>query len=244
MKIKLIILFLITSFATYSQGFDWQYNARLPQDQPKIFLGALVEYGVDFHTGDFNMNELGITCCSFSDGNGNNFALGAALEYWLENGFSSIISVKYNLVNAEFSSIETLPTVYGEFQREFLFNTNIHYLNLGVGGRYKFISTGFSASFQLDVNTLLSSDNEYSDRKISPPQHPYQGGTFSNRKINDLNNFNLFPKFGLAYDLNLGLGTYSTIYAESSLPLFNMVNDADWRLFRFSLGIRVLRAID
>jgi hypothetical protein len=244
MKNLISILFCLFVYNSFSQGFDWQYNPRLPQEQTKVFIGGTLEYGLDYHQGDFDMREIGITCCRFSDGTGANIAVGAALEFWMDNGFSAIGSLKYNLINAEFTTLETLPTVYGEFQREFIYSTEISYLSLGVQGRYKFIKSGLSLGFGFDLNTLLSSNNEYRDRKISPPEHPYQGATYSNRQINDLNNINIFPKLSVAYDISLRKGFYSSIYAETSTAVFNMINSDNWRLFRFSAGIRVLTAID
>jgi len=227
--------------ASKAQGFDWQYSSRLPFETPKIFFG--VDGGLDYnlHQGDFNFIEQYFKCCSFTDGNGIGYKIGLKIEYWASAEFAIFGSAGFNYIMGQFiEQYGPYPDGNGGTQlTEFEFNSKSNYINFEAGIKYRlflshfFVATTFSAAFMID-NT-----NEHLERTISKASLTWDERIITDGRVPDLKSFVFQPEFKLGYDLNMGLGAYSSVYIGVAFPIQNQLSEGDWRKWTLSAGVSV-----
>lgn len=238
-----LIAFLIVIFNfyfSYSQGFDWQTSGRLPYNVPQLFVGFSSNYAVNFHNGEFNLNEDFIECCNFTEGSGNGFSFGIKSEYWLDGLSAVSAGINFNNTRGEFLTRSVLPTRNGDFITEYGFNSDITNLNLEFLYRRRIKQTHFSIGGGIVFSALISSNSDYTEQALSN-NVPFELRTINNGGINQLNSLLISPLIFFAYDVSLGIGYYASPNLSITYNLNSRIEDEPWRTFSLLFGIRIFR---
>ncbi len=102
MSTRLPVAFLLVLLATASvSAQEMADNPLFPRPRPKrIFIGPLVGYNSNFHSGGFNTLGAGAAladpaCGSFTTGSGNGIIAGLAAEYWFKPGGPTALQMRF-----------------------------------------------------------------------------------------------------------------------------------------------------
>ena len=253
MKKVFIILFLLISYKEIlSQGFDWQYSARLPFSTPVFFIGPSASLNYNQNSGDIILNEGEYQdCCSFKNGNGFGYNLGFKSEYWI-TGLSAIFSqLSYFQNNADFKARGRIYPLNDSTNliTENDFSSQISYLNLSIGYKYRLDDTHFNLGAGLNFNLLLSQNSQHFEKIIAPSDFyfntnpPSQIRQLTQFKTSELSNILIYPSIHIGYDLNLGLGIYSNIQLIIGIPLNHITKNDDWSKWNFDVNISILKGL-
>lgn len=242
---KIILLILISSIHLYSQGFNWQYSSRLPFESPNLFIGLEGNYSITNSTGEFPFLENRWTCCEFNEGTGSNVKFGINSEYWISGSSALKAGVFYSTFIGDFSTITEYPaSINGGYLEQFKysFETIQHQMNLRLGYKYKLLPTHLSIITSLNIDYLFFEDNQSSESRIGPVDKvaPYTRSIPEGR-IKGIRNIYLSPEIGLAYDVNLGNGLYSSIQLLADLPIMSFSSAAEWRKWQYGIGIAIYK---
>lgn len=252
-----IIVLIGIPFESNSQGFDWQYSARLPQLYPKIFLGVDASIGYNYDFGEVNFAENMISCCKFRSGNGLSNSLGLSLEYWLDDGISALqFSLKHSNQSSVFKTlapplIRTFETSNNQtfndtLQTEFIFNSSNYFVVVNAAYKLRLFSSKFFVGSSVDLAYLISEDYEHKEKVISQNNSFNDGSLERNIVTTSFSNRTdmiLTPNIFFGYDFSLGLGLYASPRIVISLPLFNTANQGKWRNLSLNFSLAVHRAI-
>lgn len=228
------------------QGFDWQYSPRLPFETPTFFVGLNGNLAYYLHNGSIDFREI-YKCCTFTYGAGFGSIFGINAEYWQTATIALSGSLSYMTVTGDFEADgEALP-VYpsGLFYYKNEFNTKLSYITVEMDAKYRLFLTHFFAGVGIRFGFLVSNKSEFYEKIVSPPEARFNDGsqrrTIANGVISDIQPIFFTPKLNLGYDLNLGLGTYSSIALSAGLPIINISKDSEWLSWIFQLNIKIFR---
>ncbi len=233
-KIRYIILLIAMSGPAFSQGFDWQYSARLPFDIPSFFVGLAAE--TDFV---YSSREDGIMtlfqqvgdeyrpCCDFDKGVGFGLGAGMNFEYWFGK-YTVFTKVMYKYFHSYFNNTVPYPMRYSDdFESEYKYDVNIQQLIIEPGFRLRLFDSPFSIAGSVKANIRLLDSYEYSDSR-GQQQYTYE------MRIPDLNTVYFTFKLGMGYDVQMGLGKYSTLGFYAGIPITGLISSGNW--YAWSLG--------
>ena len=248
MKLKFFyisILFLSSLSLSFAQGFDWQYSARLPQKQPKLFIGVLAGGSYSYEMASFKFTEELIPCCDFSDGSGLNILVGAAGQYWFSDGISALtFSAGYNLTQSKFTVQQEVPTVDYLIIYEYSYKGSNSYVVINSMYKRRLFSSHFSVSGGFDISLLLNQSDEYNEEIISPSDEFFSDGSreriISKGEIAPLRTFIVNPVFALGYDINLGKSKYAELQLFSDIPIMHSISNESWRHWEVGLKLNIL----
>lgn len=227
----IIILLLLITAETYSQGFDWQYSARLPFETPRFFIGISGIADFTYSDADLPLMEKEYRlCCSFQTGKGYSGSLGLNFEYW-QRDYSIFTKVMYGYYTSDFSIIgESYPIREGgSLTSEYTASTAIHRIILEPGIRFRLFNSFFSLDGSLRASVKIKDSYTITDSKA------IVNDTY-NPRIPDLYSINLQFILGFGYDFSIGLGKYSTISLYFGLPLTNMSSEGKWLPWSIGAG--------
>jgi hypothetical protein len=225
-----------------SQGFDWQYSARMPSDSPITFIGACSEFDYSINTGSVNLSEKNIICTAFNNGTGLGWSLGGQIEHWQTGSIAFIGKLIFSNHSTTFKRQESVPEKDFDLVREFQLTSDLTYLDLELGIKSRIESTHLHIGGGVLLRLLLQNTNDYSWQVVSPAEY-YQQHQLYNGTIKSYNNFLVSPFVSLGYDLNLGLGMYGTISYGISFPIMNQISNEEWRRWNAFISITVLRGV-
>jgi hypothetical protein len=227
MKLMYIILFF--SFVEVkSQGFDWQYSARLPFETPVFFIGLTVGADYTYSFASLPLLEKGYRpCCDFKSGAGYSGAAGLNFEYWMRD-YSIFAKLMFGYFKSDFNENGIpYPMRYnGSFQSKYNYTTYIRQFVIEPGVRYRLFDSFFSLNGSLRGAIIISDSYNQSDSKV---QH-------YDSKIPDLNKVYLQINLGFGYDFSTGLGKYSTINIYTGLPITGLSQKGSWYPMSIGLG--------
>jgi hypothetical protein len=229
----------------FSQGFNWQYSSRLPFESPNLFIGLEGNYSIINSSGEFPFVENRWTCCEFNEGTGSDLKFGLNSEYWITGSSALKAGVFYSSFLGDFSKItEERVNINAEYLEQFKysFETVQHFINLKLGYKYKLLPTHISLVTSLNIDYLFFEQNESTESRIGPVDkvQPYSRSIAEGR-IKGIRNLYLSPEIGLAYDVNLGNGLYSSIQVLADLPLMSFSSAAEWRKWQYGIGIAIYK---
>ncbi len=245
--LKAFLFFLVSSPA-YSQGFDWQYSPRLPFKTPVMFIGVGAQYDILKHVGDVNYIEGVYPCATFKNGNGTGYGVSGNVEYW-KTGFLALTGgVLYQSVPAAFKADgDALPLADGRvFKTEYEFTSNLRYITIEAGAKYRLFDSHFFGGGALQINTLLSKSTSQTERVISPAEGHFSDGSTErtfNADITGFKRFSVTPQILIGYDFPLGLGVYASPTARAGISLNSISDNASWRKVNLSFGISFLKGL-
>lgn len=244
--ISAIILTLTTQTNLFSQGFDWQYSPRLPFETPIFFVGLNGNLTYLMHFGSIDFTES-YKCCTFNRGEGIGSIFGINSEYWQTPTIAFTGSLSYMTSPGNFEADgEPLP-VYpsGIYFYKNEFNSQLSYITLEIDVKWRLFLTHFFVGVGFRTGILVSNKSEFFEKIISPPEGRFNDGTqrrtIANGIISDIQPYFFTPKFNLGYDVNLGLGTYSSISISTGLPIINISKDSKWLSWIFQLNIKLFK---
>ncbi len=237
----LISMFVMSSGNSFAQGFDWQYNHRLPSSYPVIFVGINAEYGIIFHQGDFNFLENEIPCCRFGDGDGNNSNIGISLEYWYDSKISFQLTAAVNNVTGSFSANSSDTIRGGSMKTQYNFESSVNYLAISPGIKYRLFSKLFAA-FDLRMAIKYNSSAEHSERRISD-NVPFESRIIANGQIASLSPVILVPQIRFGYDVPLFRGIYISPYISVAYTLNDVIDSDKWKQLNLQFGFSLVNGL-
>lgn len=240
---KLILILLFIPVISFSQGFNWQYDPRMPFDYPDLFVNIDINYGRSFHNSDFSFLEKRVVCTDITGGSGNEFSLGFGAEYWHSQKITFTGSLNYMYLSGTFTSPEVYPRKEYDLETEYIFDAGLHYAELEAGVKHRLLGTKFFAGGTLGFNIFLSEDNSFREEKIAPVHDPFRDRNIEDASIGNLTTVVLIPSLYLGYDLNLGKSKYGSVYLKASTAINSMISSESWRATGVSVGVKVNRAV-
>ena len=136
---KIFFLFLLIQSPAFSQGFDWQYSARLPFKTPDLFFG--IDGGVDYvlHTTDFNICEEDIVCDTFDIGYGIGYHGGLKAEFWSSAQLAVFGTIGVSYLPGSFKNQNTYkyPPDVGDVILEYEYNSKQVNILGEIGVKYR-----------------------------------------------------------------------------------------------------------
>lgn len=227
-----------------SQGFDWQYSARLPSSYPTLFLGVNASGAFHTFSGDINYLQGVVLCGTFRNGDGSGFGAGVQADHWLSESWAVSGTLRFEMMNGLFESAgDTLarapnaePTIVGyEIESDF------SYVSLDLGARYRplntsklFVGAGVQAGY------LLSHSTVQRQRIVSPASQRFNDGSQEQSLSDNIVGFSSFYAGGriiAGIDLPLGRSLYTSPAVYAAFPLTSMAVDTPWQ--RVSIGVQV-----
>ena len=234
---------ILTVSPLYSQGFDWQYSSRMPTSSPTLFVGVSPIINSSSDNGNINFFELNTPCTIFENGTGAGYGIGIKAEYWF-SGLSAIYgNIFYSSTNHQFKKLDFQPRIIDTLITEYKLESNLYAIGLEFGVKHRLLNTHLHVGASLAITYLTDNSNNYTENVIAPIDFPWQSRTIYNGKLSDFNRLSLTPGITLGYDFNLGLGMYATPTASINFPLTSLTGDSEWRDWKFSFGISVMRGI-
>ena len=255
MKNKFLIFFLIVivSPALYSQGFDWQYSARLPHASPEFFIGVSAEASYIKNNAQFNLLEYYVPCTTFNTGTGSNAEGGIHAEYWLDGLWALNSQLYYSAMASTFKKQDVEAALPQNKVTEYVLSTNYNYLSLEIGGKFRIPDSHFCLGAGLGFGFKLSQTSNVDENIISPTNYYFNTNPPSQirhitqgTELNPVNIVNIIPYITAGYDFNLGLGTYATAYLKVSPSIISLTNTSDgssWNYISYSFGISINRGL-
>jgi len=246
----LILLVFSVEFLN-AQGFDWQYNSRLPYKIPNKFVGIQAEISQNSVVGEFGFVESGIKCCNFESGSGNSLALSVIGEYWLKGNLSLGGSIGIISTNSTFSKSVQVPRSNGIQDWTAVYRYKMddvrNYLEISPQIKYRLGWKYLSVNAKLNSLILMGSSAKFTESISSPDFEYFIDGT-KERKILDAHqpNYHQFviePYLGLTYDQAIALNYYGSISLGTSLPIMSLVNNQNYREWKASITFSIYRAI-
>ena len=227
-----------------SQGFDWQYSARLPTSYPTLFLG--VNGSGSFHTfsGDINYLQGVVLCGTFRNGDGKGFSGGVQADKWFDESWAVSGVIRYEMMSGVFESNgDTLarapgapPTIIAyEIESDF------SYVSLDLGARYRPVPfSKFFVGAGVQAGVLLSSSTLQRQRIVSPASERFTDGSQEQSLADNIVGFSPFyvgGRVSAGLDLPVGRSLYASPSVYAAFPLTSMAKDTPWQ--RVSVGVQV-----
>jgi hypothetical protein len=238
----LFLFFLLNQFS-YSQGFDWQYSPRLPFETPNLFIGVDLFSTYNMNSSDFVICEKDIVCDTFNKGAGIGYSAGLKLESWTSAVFSYFVCANYLYIPGKF--IKENNFVYnpdvGDKVLEYEYFYSQYSIGAEIGCKYRmnFILPHLFSGISIRGLYQINAKDEFILRKVSEADWINQEIYFTDFDGPEFSEFILMPELKLGYDLNMGLGSYSSLYLAAGVPLYSYISKSDGSLRRwaFSAGI-------
>jgi hypothetical protein len=246
MKKVLVYIFVLSffTFKSYSQGFDWQYDMRLPFDYPEYFLSFSVNYGLAHHNGDFDFLENGISCCNFESGNGNLFDLNAGIEYWYKGNVAIFADIGYSSVSGNFSNRTSVPRAEDYIlTTEYQYDAALSIINLNLGGKYRLSQSHFFGGVAINTEIIANQENNFREIKISPVTDPFKDRDIPAGEITGLRTLIFNLQLLAGYDVNIGKGKYISAYMKFNQQINSFVDDKKWYRTSLVAGVKFNKGI-
>jgi hypothetical protein len=236
------LLLIVYTLPVWSQGFDWEYSARMPFEIPTLYVGGIVSADVSFHSGNIKSLERTFTCAEYGSGSGFAGGAGLSAEWWIQPKTAIQFSTMLRSSTVEFATpTMQLPLATGEFLSErYSLSTNALYLSVVAAAKQRFLLpfAFVSAGVQLDsrVSSSISQKVEaleptwfrYNDTKSTSKQ-------LSNSEITELRQLTASLLLSVGYDLDVGEGQYMLPALFVTLPMVSASPLTDWYSTTFGL---------
>lgn len=239
----LFILIFVSSINLFSQGFDWQISPRYPIEIPNQFYGIGFDYSLASHSGNFNLVENQIPCCTFQEGSGTRYGTSLFYENWLNGTSSYNLSISYNYLKSNFEIKSVVPTREGDFITRYDFDSKIHFV--GIGGFFKKRIPKYNVNLSGGFNLLLNISDSQTHTELGISNNvPFRERNLSNGTINESNVLIIEPFVQFGTDLDLGIGMYASPNLRLGYTLNSYIQDDSWRSFTIGVNLRIYRNFD
>lgn len=239
-----IILFVLLSLPSYSQGFNWQYDMRMPFEIPSYFINLSVNGGLINHSGEFGFIEKNITCCTFESGSGTNYALNIGGEYWYNGNTALIANIGFESVGGKFTKQNESPRTDDYILiTEFEYNNTLNLINIDIGGKYRIMKSHFFAGGYISPKFLISEDHNFKEKKISPMTDPFTDREIPTASVEDLNMLLMNINLIAGYDFNMGKGKYFSVYMKFNQQILSYLSNESWYTNSVNIGFKFNKGI-
>ena len=246
-KYFVIIFFLfISSVCSIAQGFDWQWSARVPIENPRNYYGINANYGLDYSIGAISFKENNVPAPDFIDANGNNLGIGINYTYWEQYNRYAIYGIfRYNNFKLSSYSIDNVPINNDIIaQYKVSLDYNFHLLTLQGGINYRLLESHLLIGAGIEIGAIINNSFSANEEILGPPEvPPFSTNPPSYKreitagKFKELNNLFLKPQIRVSYDLELGRGSYVEPNVCFSIPLWSMFSGDKVRHYSILFGI-------
>lgn len=252
MRRILILAIMIINGEIFSQGFDWQYSFRLPYKIPDKFIGFNLNYSINKNTGNFEFMEDYIPCCKYNSGNGYSLNFGIAYENWINPLGALTININYSTTNSSFNQTIQIPRSDGinDYYSIYKYEMDEKRTNLNLLAKYKhrLFKSHLSANLGVDVMYFLGSNATHTEEIIAPETETFINQTrkriIKKGIYGDYNKFGLSLVLGLCYDYSIYRGYYASISSAIHIPITKIIQNQDWKEWKFVFSITILKSID
>lgn len=236
----------------YSQGFNWQYDPRLPSQTPYGFTEIGISYGVADFNGNISILESNIYSGEFYGKSGISLSLNLGAEIWTDGVTAFTGGIIYNRHETDFTDTETLPHRTGGITFNVTYGKNID-MSLGYLGLYgkikrRFPGSHLHASAGIALGLLIKNKLTYNE-EILDSERPftYSDGTTQfhsdDVSLSGVNTYFLLPEISLGYDISLWKGTYFTPQLNFAYPLPGVSSDHSMNRMIFTAGFSFKHSI-
>jgi hypothetical protein len=245
-------MIIASQIPVLSQGFDWQYSARLPFDAPHYYIGISARYGLNWTTGNISFLENKLRCPDFYDATGNGFNIGIATQYWLDDSrYALHANLYYSNHSLNASIIDRVPltsTLTAEYETNL--NLSFSQLNLLIGGKYRIPSTHLNIGADIGIAYNINRTFDVTETILGPIEvPPFQTNPPSysrdviNGELNQMHALYINPNINISYDIPLGIGTYIEPMLSLNIPLYSIMNGDNVHNYSIQFAINILRGI-
>ncbi len=245
--VYILLFYLLIPMSGFSQGFDWQYSARLPQEVPQFFVGLTAEAGYQSHFGEFPYLE-NFKCCEYNSGSGVGANIGIAAEYWKKANMVYGGKVLTSFVPGNFNTLVDGQMLSNnrELITEYEFSSVITYISAEVFIKRRIAETHLFISGNLGFGYLLNKQFEFKEKVFSPANYTFVDGSQVRNlegTVGELNKLMLLPGIHIGYDLNLGRGMYASPSISLGYSPVDFTETSEWKRVVYSFGITIYRGI-
>ncbi|MFH1049899.1 MAG: hypothetical protein V1779_03095 [bacterium] len=237
------MLFFISLLKVQSQGFDWQYSARLPFEVPQHFIGFDCSSGYKSISSDFKICDQNIPCDTFNIGSAMVLSAGIKFEVWTSSDFSYFANLTLDYSKNSFKNENLfyyIPDIGSKvLEYEYIRTEYVPEIEIGVKYRMRFLLPHLFTSVSVRAGYIVNASEELILRKISEADWLDDEIHFTGFESLKLSQFLFEPHFKLGYDLNLGLGKYASVYIDLGLPLQNRLTEKSWHSTTVSAGVSI-----
>ena len=239
----MILIFFICSGKILSQGFDWQYSARLPFEVPNFFIGLDGSASMNINSTDFNICDNNIPCDTFNTGSGIGFSGGIKFEYWANFDVSYFTNISISYKTESFKNENLfyyLPEIGNKIlEYEYIRKEYIPELEFGIKYRMRFLLPHLFSALSFNTGFIVSTEEELILRKVSTADWLAEEIHFKNFQALDLSSVIFTPHIKIGYDFNTGLGSFSSFYFDIGIPFQNRYSAGKWQTTTFSAGVSI-----
>jgi hypothetical protein len=243
---RLVFIIFFLPVCAISQGFDWQYSARMPVEYPRLFIGVKSGFSVFNHSAEFQflqrITDINRPCCHFTDGAGNGYLIGLHGEYWDSGNLAFVASAGINTVNGNFSKLSgterKFDTLVYTLVTDYRFESSITYITLEGGAKYRLFDSHFHVGGMLEISVLADHNIVVDESKVSPSWDPFEYKLYEDGKYPGIAAIVATPEIFAGYDFDIfGPGRYLSVFTSVNIPLTNTMADDKWHRWSFNFGL-------
>jgi len=247
LKYFVITLFLFVP-STYlkSQGFDWQWSARCPINNPQNYYGINANYGFNYFIGSISFNENNVSAPNFIDINGNNFGIGINYEHWGKyNRYAFYGTLRYNNLTLSSYTIDNVPLtddIIAQYKISLDYNFNLLTLHSGIN--YRILETHFLLGAGIGLGAIVNNVFYANEEILGPaevPPFPTNPPSYKREittgELKKINSFFVNTHIKIGYNLDIGKGSYIEPNLCFSIPLGSMFSTEKLSNYAISFGI-------
>lgn len=252
MKKVILLILLLSSIKTFSQGFDWQYSFRLPYSIPTKFIGITSGYSINSSRGNFEFLEDYTPCCNYQSGQGSSINLGIVYENWITPLSSISLSISYQSTQALFNQTIQVPRSDGinDYIAKYRYEMDESRSSVNIIANYKhrIFDSHWSVLGGINLHYNTGKDANHTEEIIAPENERFIDGTrkrtIKRGMYGEYNLFGLNPIIGINYDIPILQGYYTSLSTFLQIPITNVVKNENWKEWKFQFSISILKSID
>ncbi|MCX7880078.1 MAG: hypothetical protein N2517_05400 [Ignavibacteria bacterium] len=240
------LIFFLTSFQIFAQGFPWEFSPRLPFKVPETFLGVSLARTNLTYFGNLTLYEDKVLCSKFHSGNGFAFSFAGNIEHWYLHNLAVNVYLGFQQSNGKFVALgDSFPILVQNIPQvvnlENELNIRYNYLALGFALKYLLFDTRFFVGISNDFGFKTSTKFEIFEQVKSPPEYHFTDKTQRRKlyegEVPDLSFLVVSTKLDFGYDAVILPNIYASPKVWIELPIFNFSKEGSLRVFSFGFGL-------
>lgn len=245
--IFVILLYGLQTHSSYSQGFDWVADVRMPSKTPVIFGGINVYATYSFLSTSGLQSTVTPLCGLYDAGYGQVLGGSARVELWNASGLSSwLFNVGLEQRSYVFNDDRTFLTRDGttetQYMYKFVLQSNATIIFADCYYKYRVNRSHFHGAVGVSTNvSLVKNTNQYGE--IVAPEDKVSREDFGSAADMGVSTFLVIPKLQLGYDLDMGNMMYATPYIAIGIPLSSSLMNDHVRSIDLSAGVAIQYAL-
>lgn len=245
--IFVILLYGLQTHSSYSQGFDWVADVRMPSKTPVIFGGINVYATYSFLSTSGLQSTVTPLCGLYDAGYGQVLGGSARVELWNASGLSSwLFNVGLEQRSYVFNDDRTFLTRDGttetQYMYKFVLQSSATIIFADCLYKYRISGSHFHGAVGVSANfSLIKNTNQYGE--IIAPEDKVSREDFGSAADMGVSTLLVIPKIQLGYDLDMGNTMYATPYVAIGIPLSSSLMNDQVRTFDVCAGVAIQYAL-